>query len=377
MPSPIALAVIGPSGPAALAILGIVGGLVLLVRGMGGYRRANLIADIAGATISAIAVGENRVSGTIEAAELTLTSPLQSEPCVYYRASVTEERDRSEARVFRDERAVGFRVRDASGAIRVFPRGAAFDVPDLFNDRDGMLGEQPVGLRLRSGPATDVAVKDRATRIADLLTVHPAGAGLDGLDGSGAFSPAGGSLVTTGIGLGGGRRRYREARLAVGDAVTIVGMVLPFDQLPDPDGSDSMEGGLDPAGADPEIAADLAAARASGSLAANPEEAWGNAAIAGFGIGRPVRAPTLDPAARPVPLASSAEAAEAERTFDITPASLILACGPEMRLLVTSGTPARAVQRADDRFIVGLIGAVLAIASAVALAWLASGGLGG
>jgi hypothetical protein len=376
VPSPIALAVIGPSGPATLATLGIVGGLVLLVRGMGGYRRANLISDIAGATISAIAVGENRVSGTIEAAELTLTSPLQTEPCVYYRATVTEERDRSESRVFRDERAVGFRVRDASGAIRVFPRGAAFDVPDLFNARDGMLGEEPVGLRLRSGPATDVAVKDRATQIADLLTVHPAGAGLDGLDGSAAHFPAGGSLATAGLGLGSGRRHYREARLAVGDAVTIVGMVLPFDQLPDPDGSDSMDGGLDPAGADPEIAADLAAAQASGSLATSPEEAWGNAAIAGLGIGRPVRTPTLDPAARPVPLASLAEAAEAQRTFDITPASLILACGPEMRLLVTAGTPAFAVQRADDRFIVGLIGAVLAIGSALALAWLVSGGLG-
>ena len=78
------------SGPIALAIIGIVAGLVLLGRGLAGYRRANLISDVAGATISAIAVGENRVSGTIVAAELTLTSPLQSQPCVYYRASVME-----------------------------------------------------------------------------------------------------------------------------------------------------------------------------------------------------------------------------------------------------------------------------------------------
>lgn len=84
MPSLIALAVIRPTGPAALAILRMGAGLVLLGRGMAGYRRANLISDIAGATISAIALGENRVGGTIEAAELTLTSP-----CSRSRASAT------------------------------------------------------------------------------------------------------------------------------------------------------------------------------------------------------------------------------------------------------------------------------------------------
>ena len=87
------------------------------------------------------------------------------------------------------------------------------------------------------------------------------------------------------------------------------------------------------------------------------KEAWGNAAIPGFGIGRPVRTPTLDPAALSAPLASAGEAARAERTFDITPASLIVASGPEMRLLVTLGLPAVAAQRADDRFIAGLLGA--------------------
>ncbi len=364
MPSLSVLAVIGPSGPATLAVLGIGAGLVLLVRGLGGYRRASLISDIAGSTISAIAVGENRVSGTIEPAELSLTSPLQSENCVYYRASVTEERDRSEARVFHDERAVGFRVRDASGAIRVFPRDAAFDVPDLYNARSGLLGDEPVGLRLRNGPATEVAEKDRASQIVELLTVHVPGPALDGSDGSPALRREG------------GRRHYREARLAVGDPVTIVGMALPFDQLADPDGSDAMDGGLDAGATDPEVAADLAAARASGTLADSPAQAWGNAAIPGFGVGRPVRAPALDPAASPVPLASQGEAAQSARTFDITPDSLILACAPGMRLLVTLGTPAVAAQRAGDRFTVGLLGGVLAIVSAVTLAWLVSGGLG-
>lgn len=362
------------SGLMALAIVGIVGGLVLLGRGLGGYRRANLISDVAGATISAIALGENRVSGTIEAAELSLTSPLQSAPCVYYRASVTEEGERSESRVFHDERAVGFRVRDGSGVIRVFPRGATFDVPDLFNSRSGILGDEPAGLRLRSGPATEVGQKDRAAQIADLLTVHPPAGALDGADGSPALRSSAG--LFGGMALGGGRRRYREARLAVGDPVTIVGMVLSFDQLADPDGSDAMDGSLDPTAGDPEIAADLVAAQAAGTLAASPAAAWGNALIPGFGIGRPTRAPSLDPAATEPALATPSEAAQAERTFDITPASLILAGQPGQRLLVTAGMPAVAARRADDRFVVGLLGAGLSIGCALALAWLISSGLG-
>ncbi len=364
------------SGPIALAVIGIVGGLILLWRGFGGYRRASLISDVAGAAISSIAVGENRVSGTIEPAELTLTSPLQSEPCVYYRSSVTEEGDRSESRVFHDERAVGFRVRDATGTIRVFPRGAAFDVPDQLNARSGILGEGPAGLRLRTGPATDVAEKDRATQVADLLTVHPAGRALDGSDGSPALRAPGGMFGGASMGLGGGRRHYREARLAVGDAVTIVGMVLPFDQLGDPDGSDAMDGSLDPIGGDPEIAADLAAAEARGAISTSPAEAWGNAAIPGFGIGRPTRTPTLDPGAARPGLATAAEAAHAERRFHITPGSLIVADDPTQQLLVTAGTPAIAAQRADDRFVLGLLGAALSIGCAVALAWIVSSGLG-
>ncbi len=354
-----------------VAVMGIGAGLALLVRGLGGYRRASLISDIASATISGVAVGENRISGTIEAAELTLTSPLQSATCVYYRSSVTDDNSRSSSRIFRDERAVGFRVRDASGALRVFPRGAAFDVPDVFDARSGIMGDEPSGLRLREGPATATAEPDQAAQIADLLTVHVPGSALDGSDGSPALEQdgmLGGSLL-------GGRRHYREARLTVGDPVTIIGMVLPFDQLADPDGSDVLDGALD-VGNDPEVAADLAAARASGALASNPEQAWGNAAIPGFGIGQPVRSPTLDPAARPEPLAGPEAAGQAQRTFDINPGSLVLACQPGQRLLVTAGSPSLAVQRADDRFMVGLLGGALAIASALALAWLASGGLG-
>ena len=44
---------------------------------------------------------------------------------------------------------------------------------------------------------------------------------------------------------------------------------------------------------DPEVAASYAQALAEGTLARSPAEAWGNAAIEGFGIGQPVRPPEL------------------------------------------------------------------------------------
>ncbi len=96
-----------------------------------------------------------------------------------------------------------------------------------------------------------------------------------------------------------GHRTYRETRLEPGDAVTIVGRALPFSDLSDPDGAD-IGPRVRRSSDDPEIAADLAEARATGHLADDPAEAWGNAAIPGFGIGRPVAAPDLDPAANPL-----------------------------------------------------------------------------
>src|SRR4249919_1595582 len=128
--------------------LGIAFGLALLVQGMAGQRRAARIGDTASSTISAIAVGEVRISGIVEPAELTLTSPLQSRTCVYYRAKVSESEGRSERTILDDERAVGFRVRDSSGDVRVFPRGARFLVPDAFKEGTGIMGDEPTGLNI-------------------------------------------------------------------------------------------------------------------------------------------------------------------------------------------------------------------------------------
>ena len=54
---------------------------------------------------------------------------------------------------FNEERAVGFRVRDATGDIRVFPRGARWDAPVDLDEATGLMGDEPAGLRLRTGAA--------------------------------------------------------------------------------------------------------------------------------------------------------------------------------------------------------------------------------
>jgi hypothetical protein len=345
------------------SIAGIAGGLYLLANGFAGYRRAGRIADTASSGIATLAVGEVLVTGRVEPAELTLVSPLQSQGCIYYRAHVRERDGRSERTVLDEERAVGFRVRDETGSIRIFPRGAVWDVPARLRDSDGLAGERPPGLALRQGPAFEPASADREALVERLLTVRPGALG--------TFDAISGRLA-------GGRRDYEESRIEPGDTVTILGTALPFDQLPDPAGADVSDGESigGPLGAleDAEIAADLAAARAAGTLGTDPAEAWGNAAIPGFGIGAPVRPPELDPAARPPGLADEARADRFERTFEIAPAELVLAIGPDRPLLVSSGAPAAIVSRSQDRFRAGLAGAVLAIVSALVLATIVTGG---
>ena len=345
---------------ALLAVGGIVVGLGLLVRGFVSYGTATRIADMSVSRITSVAVGEAAISGVVEPAEVTLVSPLQSERCVYYRAEIDESRGDNEAKVLDDERAVGFRVRDPSGDVRIFPRAARFDVPFRFDERTDAFGDQPAGLRLRRGPGYAAAESTREQQIADLLTVRPAAPADD-------WGPdeVGGGVLRVGFGSASGRRtrRYREARIEPGDVVTVIGRVVPFDQLPDPDAADHLDSPLGPTASlrDPEIAADIAAARAAGVLAETPEAAWGNAAIPGFGIGRPVRPAELDPRAIGTPLATADEAARASRTFDIEPHALVFAVGPDVPLVIAIGAPAAASARHERQFLIGLLGAVLAI----------------
>ncbi|HEV8280467.1 MAG TPA: hypothetical protein VGQ02_01300 [Candidatus Limnocylindrales bacterium] len=352
---------------AFVAGAGVVGGLWLLIRGMRGYQTAMHIGDTATSRIATLAAGEIQVSGLIEPAELTLVSPLQSTACVYYKATVDRAGQYPDLTdEFTEERAVGFRIRDPSGDIRVFPRGARWDAPTRYDDSTGVMGDEPPGLALRTGPAISASDLDRDAAIAALTTV-PRTPGFD------ALAILGGASGRYGVGTD-RRRRYREDRLEPGDAVTIVGRALPFADLADPAEADIAEGSL--ASDDPEVSGDIAEAREAGLLADTPEDAWGNAAIPGFGIGRPTRAPELDPAASVLPLADPDDAMRSARRFEIAPEALVLASTPDLGLLIAYGVPQEAVGRGQGRFIVGLLGAVLAIGSAMALALMIAGGFG-
>ena len=78
-----------------------------------------------------------------------------------------------------------------------------------------------------------------------------------------------------------------------------------------------------------------------------------------------------------MPIADAAEAARAERTFEIAPETLVLAASKEVPMLIAHGVPGAVVERRRDQFVVGLLGAVLAIASAMVIAINLGGGFGG
>ena len=351
----------------ALSLVGLGGGLVLLVRGLGAYRAGHGVAGIGTSRAATLAAGEVRVVGTIDVDVMTLVSPLQSVPCVYYRSRIREGSGDDTRTVFSEERAVGFRLRDGSGSIRVFPRGARWDAPMCFDAASDWAGDDPPGLRINTGAAHRPAIEDRESQIAALLTVRPAanqpGGDLDGEPG--LFSTM---VASGGLGGGGGPRRrdYEERRLEPGQVVTIVGSALPFSDVDDPAAADRDDPDL-PLD-DPEVAMNVAEARAAGLLRATAEEAWGNAAIPGFGIGRPTRAPELDPEATAPTLATAQESAAAEARFEIPPGELVLAATDQATLAILAGTPGEARAREDSRFLAGLAGAALAIVSALALA---------
>jgi hypothetical protein len=55
------------------------------------------------------------------------------------------------------------------------------------------------------------------------------------------------------------------------------------------------------------------------------------------------------------------------RTFDIAPDQLVVASGPPFGLLIAAGDPSTVTGRNQTAFVLGLLGAVLAIGSAIVI----------
>jgi hypothetical protein len=353
-----------------LGLAGLVSGVALFVRGLSAYRRGAIVSSIATSTADSIAVGEVRLAGTVEPLAATLISPLQSVPSVWYRGRITEAGD-NDAVLLDEERAVEFLVRDATGTIRVVPRTAQFQVEPAFDESTDLLGTEPAGLSRRVGAASRaVAEFDREAAIADLLTVRPATPSLHSNDSPASLGVAfGGSLRP-----GGTRRRYVEQRLEPGAQVTLVGFARPYGELDAFGDPESASFDLSGTG-DPEVAAELGEARAAGRLAGSAREAWGNAAIPGFGIGRPAETPVLDTGARRLPAAEPVQVARAEQIFETPPETIVITSGVGTPLTVYAGTPLEAVAYNRTAFLRGLAGGGIAATSAVVMAVSLNGGL--
>jgi hypothetical protein len=143
--------------------------------------------------------------------------------------------------------------------------------------------------------------------------------------------------------------------------VTVLGQALPWADARE-DLSTSLGDNVEHS-----IADDLSEARAAGRLAGTPEEAWGNAAIPGFGIGHPTRTPQLDPAARRPEVAGPAAHEAAMRRYEIPGHELVLARTPGGELAVYPGAAGAAMQRHDGAVLLGLAGAVMTVVCTLAL----------
>jgi hypothetical protein len=350
---------------------GLVGGIVLFVRGLQAYRRDRLISSVATSSLDGIAAGEVRVSGTVVPIDQVLISPLQSKPCVWYRARV--ETTGKDSRVLMDEEmAQEFRVRDETGSIRVVPRGARWEIGTAFDERTSIVGAEPPGLARRTGASyapfeerdvQQMTELERQAAAQALVTVQrPTDARdadwLDTTDRSGApFIERGG-------------RRYRESRLEPGATVTILGQAWPWAEVREVvfawSPGDNTE---------VDMAADIAVARDMGLLAASPEEAWGNAAIPGFGIGAPTVQPALDPRAHQPEVAAGDSHKAALEKYRIPDEELVLSRGLRGGLAIYLGSPQAATGHHDFAFWVGLAGAVMAVMSALSLGVMATGTL--
>ena len=359
-------------GPFLLfALAGLIGGIVLFVRGLVAYRRDRQISSVATSSLDGIAAGEVRVSGVVEPVNGTLISPLQSEPCVWYRAKVETTGDNSRV-LMAEERSREFRIKNETGEIRVVPRGARWEIGAVFDERTSLTGAEPMGLNRRSGSRFALAERDpehmtdveRETAAQALLTVQRPVAATPTAD----WDQGGGSFFAAQRSQG---RRYQEARLEPGQTVTILGQAWPWGEVQEvvlaPNPSDNVAR---------DIAGDIAWARETGTLATSPEEAWGNAAIPGFGIGSPTTEPELHPEAQQpeVPEDPSVHD-DALAKYDIPDEELVLSRGLTGGMAVYLGTPQAATTHHDSAFMLGIVGAVMAALSAFGLGAMLTGTL--
>ena len=107
---------------------------MLFARGLVAYRRDRSISAVATSSLDGLAAGEVRVSGVVEALDQQLVSPLQSRPCVWYRARIESTDDNGRV-LLDEERAVHFRDLGRPGpASASCPAGARWEIGVAFDE---------------------------------------------------------------------------------------------------------------------------------------------------------------------------------------------------------------------------------------------------
>lgn len=118
-------------------------GALLLGMGFGGFlffnglRQWNVkrrIENLPTSSIRSLAMGLCEVQGTVhKALKDTIPSPFSGKPCVYYRYTVEEYRQRGKhsewVTIKSGEHRDPFFVKDKTGSVLVHPRGATIDIP--------------------------------------------------------------------------------------------------------------------------------------------------------------------------------------------------------------------------------------------------------
>ena len=120
----------------------------------------------------------------------------------------------------------------------------------------------------------------------------------------------------------------------------------------------------------------LAWAREMGVLASSPEEAWGNAAIPGFGIGAPTAMPELHPQASQPDVPDDPNVhQDALEKYDIPDEELVLSRGLTGGMAINLGAPDRATSHHDEAFLRGVVGGVTSALCAFAVGAMLTGTL--
>ena len=357
-----------------LAIMGLIGGIVLFARGLVAYRRDRLISAVATSSLDGLAAGEVRVSGLVQAIDQLLISPLQSRPCVWYRARI-ESTDDDRRVLLDEERAVHFRITDGRGQIRVVPGGARWEIGAAFDESTSLTGDEPPGLDRRRGAGYGMVVPEdpdamteaqRQAAIEALLTVSRrrrrwtrAGARRRG-----SLLEAPWRRAADGV--------TERLALEVGETVTIIGQALPWSDVRSGNWKRTSQRWQRRPGHRRRHRGRTRGRRAGGK----PRGGLGQRghpglrhrsadAPAGARPGRPAAAgPGRAPTRRPWSATTS-------RT---TSSSLARAPGGYARHLPRL-TPQAATQQHDLAFLLGLVGAVMAVCCALALGAVLTGSL--